>query len=103
MAEQETPQGTEAFEFAGWGSASRIADLDTAEVKISHLDQPKKHTLGAWTSTAICGNDITSSWLYVSALCVAQAGRYAPMRWPSLRQYSISSARSMRKWAAPYR
>ena len=44
MAKQETPQGIEAFEFAGWGSASRIADLDTAEVKISHLDQPKKHS-----------------------------------------------------------
>lgn len=35
--------------------------------------------LGTWASTAICGNDITSSCLYVSALCAAQAGIYAPL------------------------
>jgi amino acid transporter len=48
-------------------------------VAVSHLDQPHKHTLGPWSSTAICGNDITSSCLYVSALCAAQAGVYAPV------------------------
>ena len=35
--------------------------------------------LGELPSTALCGNDITSSCLYVSALCAAQAGRYAPI------------------------
>jgi len=69
----------EAFEFAGWGTAGRISDLDTDSVEISRLDQPHKHTLGAWASTAICGNDITSSCLYVSALCAAQAGALAPI------------------------
>jgi len=48
-------------------------------VRVSRLDQRKKRTLGVWLSTAICGNDITSSCLYVSALCAAQAGRYAPI------------------------
>ncbi|MFV0605302.1 MAG: APC family permease [Niabella sp.] len=37
--------------------------------------------LGEWYSTAICGNDITSSCLYVSALTISVAGQYA---WISL-------------------
>jgi len=76
--ERSVPAG-EAFEFAGWGTAGRISDLDTTSVEISRLDQPHRHTLGAWASTAICGNDITSSCLYVSALCAAQAGAWAPI------------------------
>jgi amino acid transporter len=35
--------------------------------------------LGGWRATAVCGNDITSSVLYVSALCAAQAGALAPV------------------------
>lgn len=35
--------------------------------------------LGEWAATAICGNDISSSCLYVSALAVLYAGRYAPV------------------------
>lgn len=37
--------------------------------------------LGEWYSTAICGNDITSSCLYVSALTISAAGQFA---WLSL-------------------
>jgi hypothetical protein len=37
------------------------------------------HKLGMWMSTAICGNDITSSCLYVTGLCVADAGVWAPI------------------------
>ena len=33
--------------------------------------------LNAWLATAICGNDITSSCLYVSALTIGMAGQYA--------------------------
>lgn len=33
--------------------------------------------LNAWLATAICGNDITSSCLYVSALTIVMAGQYA--------------------------
>jgi amino acid transporter len=36
---------------------------------------PKK--LNQLAATAICGNDITSSCLYVSALCIVYAGQYA--------------------------
>ena len=67
------------WEFAGWGQAGRIADLDSGPTEVSRLDQPVRHLLGTWRSTAICGNDITSSVLYVSALCAAQAGPLAPI------------------------
>ncbi len=71
--------GTESFDFAGWGNAERIDDLESGPVEVSRLDQPHKHSLGVWRSTAICGNDISSSVLYVSALCAAQAGVLAPV------------------------
>ncbi len=76
-----TTTGTvgEAWEFAGWGHAERITDIDGEHTRLSHLDQPHKHTLGTWKSTAICGNDITSSVLYVSALSASQAGVLAPL------------------------
>ena len=67
------------WEFAGWGKAERIADLDTGPTEVRRLDQPKKHMLGQWRSTAICGNDITSSVLYVSALSAVYAGVFAPL------------------------
>ncbi len=35
--------------------------------------------LGQWSATAICGNDITSSCLYVAALCIMSAGYLAPV------------------------
>jgi len=71
--------GQENWEFAGWGRAFRIRDLDTSSLKVDRLDQSHKHTLGTWSSTAICGNDITSSCLYVSALAASQAGTLAPL------------------------
>ncbi len=75
--ERAVPAG-EAFEFAGWGTAGRISDLDTEAVEISRLDQPQKHTLGAWASTAICGNDITSSCACTSRPCA----RHRPVATP---------------------
>lgn len=41
--------------------------------------QKANHRLGQLASTAICGNDITSSCLYVSALAIGYAGRLAPI------------------------
>ena len=69
----------EAWEFPGWGNASRITNLGAAPIQIVRLDQPTKNELDVWRSTAICGNDISSSVLYVSALCAAQAGVLAPV------------------------
>jgi len=71
--------GAEPWEFAGWGGAERIVDLESEGLRVTRLDQPHRHTLGTWRATAICGNDITSSVLYVSALCAAQAGVLAPL------------------------
>ncbi len=45
----------------------------------SHISTSLHKTLGTWRATAICGNDITSSTLYVSALCAAHAGVLAPL------------------------
>ncbi len=42
---------------------------------------PMSKKLGELSATAICGNDISSSCLYVSALAIAYAGQYA---WVSL-------------------
>ena len=39
----------------------------------------KAHMLGQLPATAICGNDITSSCLYVSALSIIYAGKWAPV------------------------
>jgi amino acid transporter len=67
-----------SWEFAGWGTAERIAELDVGTRPSTASIKPHKK-LGMWSSTAICGNDITSSCLYVSALCAAQAGALAPV------------------------
>ncbi|MFP6888217.1 MAG: APC family permease, partial [Nitrospinota bacterium] len=39
----------------------------------------KSNVLGELSATAICGNDITSSCLYVSALAIIYAGKWAPV------------------------
>ena len=69
----------EPWQFAGWGTAEHITDLKSKNVEVHRLDQGHKHSLGTWASTAICGNDITSSCLYVSALCAVHAGAFAPI------------------------
>jgi len=43
------------------------------------VTEHKTAGLGVLPSTAICGNDITSSCLYVSALTIVVAGRWAPL------------------------
>ncbi|MEZ5355820.1 MAG: APC family permease [Bryobacteraceae bacterium] len=54
--------------------------VDTREpVEIKPLDSATLHRLGELPATAICGNDITSSCLYVAALSALYAGKYAPV------------------------
>lgn len=43
------------------------------------LKEKPHHLLGQWTATAISGNDITSSVLYMGGLCIAAAGPFAPI------------------------
>jgi len=50
------------------------------------MNKEKGHGLGEWEATAICGNDITSSCLYVSALSIMYAGQWA---WVSLLLVSV--------------
>lgn len=75
----------QCWEFPGWGKVERITDLGT-EAAQSETDSPTQQTsvssgkkLGQWRATAICGNDITSSCLYVSALAALYAGPLAPI------------------------
>lgn len=42
--------------------------------------------LREWYTTAICGNDITSSCLYVSALAIVEVGQYA---WVALLMVAV--------------
>jgi len=44
-----------------------------------HVTEHKHGGLGELAATAICGNDITSSCLYVSALAIIYAGPWAPI------------------------
>ena len=61
------------WEFPGWGKVERITDL------VPPAASKKTKQLGQWRATAICGNDITSSCLYVSALAAIYAGPLAPL------------------------
>ncbi|MBK7951794.1 MAG: APC family permease [Deltaproteobacteria bacterium] len=69
----------ESWEFAGWGRADRIVDLGDGTAPGSRPISEVAAQLGPWRSTAICGNDISSSVLYVSALSASHAGVYAPL------------------------
>lgn len=63
-------------EFAGKGTVRILDDIKVEDQTESKSDHS---FLGEWSSTAICGNDITSSCLYVSALAVTQSGVFAPV------------------------
>ncbi len=67
------------LEFAGWGTAGKIDALDESPIGLRPLDTGPFGKLGEWRATAICDNDITSSTLYVAALCAIYAGPYAPV------------------------
>ena len=66
-----------SWEFAGWGTARRLTNLSMRPM--TPLDSAVRHKLGQWKASAICGNDITSSCLYVSALVAIEAGPLAPI------------------------
>lgn len=57
------------------GEVRYIKDLSVAEPS----DSRKHVKLNQLLATSICGNDITSSCLYVSAICALYAGPYAPL------------------------
>ena len=58
----------------------KFIELDNSEPIVIHeLNEHHGPKLGEWPATAICGNDITSSCLYVSALAIGVCGKYAPI------------------------
>jgi len=70
---------TAAWDFPGWGTVEVINDLDSGPVKVTQLGTEDANRLDVWKSTAICGNDISSSCLYVTAIAALYAGPYAPI------------------------
>ena len=74
-----TPDRPSLWDFPGWGTAEHIENLGEGPIKVRPLDSAPAHRLGVWKATAICGNDITSSCLYVASLCAIYAGPYAPL------------------------
>lgn len=65
--------------FAGIGQSEKITDIDQTTATTAPMLHAPQHKLGQLAATAICGNDITSSVLYVAALCTLYAGVYAPI------------------------
>ncbi len=56
-----------------------ISNGASGEKPQGSITEHKKGGMGQLPATAICGNDITSSCLYVSALAILYAGRWAPL------------------------
>ena len=61
----------------------RVKETDeiplTLEEENELVGQARKEKLGEWLATGLCGNNITSSALYVVALCSVPAGKFAPV------------------------
>ena len=77
------PDQCQCWEFPGWGKVEHITDLSEGLAQPGEASRTGKRLddrkLGQWRATAICGNDITSSCLYVSALAALYAGPLAPL------------------------
>ncbi|MES0396519.1 MAG: APC family permease [Syntrophobacteria bacterium] len=59
-------------------SSAKTPSDQTPTSRELFFTEPKKR-LGQWLATGICGNDITSSCLYVSAIAAVYAGVLAPV------------------------
>ncbi len=71
----------ETWAFPGWGRYNlqmTVTDEELAkiEAEMDHRQPPK---LNQWEATAICGNDIMASCLYVVGLVTVSAGKMAPV------------------------
>jgi amino acid transporter len=64
------------LDFAGWGTVQVLDDLSDGRENKPRAETAKPRKLGELASTAICGNDITSSCLYVAALATLYGGKY---------------------------
>ena len=69
-----------------------------------HIDSAVEHKLGQIASTAICGNDITSSCLYVAGLAAVSAGMPPPVwavRLPVTGVLSMCCHARLRRFSPP--
>ncbi|CAG8529875.1 7730_t:CDS:2, partial [Ambispora gerdemannii] len=71
-----TPNLSNAWEFAGWGSTSYfdLPEDETAEEGTLH-----DHLLGQWRAVSISGNDLLASVLYTVGITTVVSGKYAPL------------------------
>ncbi|ETW07093.1 hypothetical protein H310_03163 [Aphanomyces invadans] len=73
-------QHMQPWEFPGWGQVTSVSIPDSSLAEINAALKSREHPkLAEWPATAICGNDILSSCLYVSGLVAAKAGKLAPV------------------------
>jgi len=79
MADTEIAQPGQDAEHSDTAEASSLAPETHKEETSQAITAHKKGGMGQLAATAICGNDITSSCLYVSALAIIYAGRWAPI------------------------
>ena len=75
---KSTQEGSlpKSISFPGVGKVETITDL---KIRSKSRETKKTKKLGEWLSTAICGNDIGSSCLYVSSIAILAAGKLAPI------------------------
>ena len=73
-----TPKGCSAEIHYPQSGDNAVQDR-AEEGALKSITEHKKGGMGQLPATAICGNDITSSCLYVSALAIIYAGRWAPL------------------------
>ncbi|OQR90523.1 hypothetical protein THRCLA_09308 [Thraustotheca clavata] len=68
------------WDFPGWGKyiSTNVKKEELMEIEDT-LKRREHRKLSEWPATAICGNDILSSCLYVSGLVTAKAGKLAPL------------------------
>jgi len=62
----------------GGGAADEKRQLQPSDAA-AEAEAAEHHKLGQLTATAIAGNDITSSCLYVAGICTLSAGKLAPI------------------------
>uniref|UniRef100_A0A6U2CW25 Amino acid permease/ SLC12A domain-containing protein n=1 Tax=Hemiselmis andersenii TaxID=464988 RepID=A0A6U2CW25_HEMAN len=67
------------YEFPGWVPPNELKFETLEPVDRNTLHHPTKGTLNELYSTAICGNDLTSSVLYVIGVTTTMSGQLAPL------------------------
>ncbi|KAF9453356.1 AAAP amino acid permease [Macrolepiota fuliginosa MF-IS2] len=71
----------DAFEFAGWGSLTRLSltDDDSKAGGLTMSAMKKNKVLGQWTASALAGNAVLGSVFYALPAVVAVGGIFSPI------------------------